>query len=122
MISSLQCHHDVIHKICIDLEEELMCYLFFRTENSPLQIYFLELYMEILMQQLLNNNQKTCCCSKFLYVKKLFLSNKRCLAAILQNDRVLRSLHVLYICLWEITFDIRCVQGPVQDYYLNTIP
>ena len=33
----------------------------FRTENSPLQIYFLELDMEILMQQLLNNNQKICC-------------------------------------------------------------
>ena len=43
----------------------------FMTEISPFQIYFLELHMEILIQQLLNNNQKICW-SKFLYVKKLF--------------------------------------------------
>ena len=40
---------DVIHIICIDLEGNLMCCLFFRTKNSPLQIYFLELHVEILM-------------------------------------------------------------------------
>ena len=46
--------------------------LVFRTKNSPLQIYLLELHMEILMQQLLHNNQKICCWSKFLSTKKLF--------------------------------------------------
>ena len=55
---------DVIHMICID---------FFRTENSPLQLLFLELHMEILMQQLLNNNQNICCWSKFLSVKNYFI-------------------------------------------------
>ena len=39
----------VIHIICIDLEGKPMCWLFLG-QNSPLQIYFLELYMEILMK------------------------------------------------------------------------
>ena len=62
---------DVIHIICIDLEGKLMCCLFLG-QNFPLQFYFLELHVEMLMQQLLNNNQKICCWSKFLYVKNLF--------------------------------------------------
>ena len=33
---------DVIHIICIDLEGKTHVLLVFRTENSPLQIYFLE--------------------------------------------------------------------------------
>ena len=45
--------------------------LVFRTKNSPLQIYFLELHMEILMQQLLYSNQKICCWSKFLSTKNI---------------------------------------------------
>ena len=63
---------DVIHIICINLEGKLMCCQFLGHKNSPHQLYFLELHMETLMQQLLNNNQKICCWSKFLYVKKLF--------------------------------------------------
>ena len=68
----------------------------FRTQNSPLQIYFLELHMEILMQQLLKNNQNICCWSIFLYVKNYFIKKKKVLATILQNDRVQRSLDELY--------------------------
>ena len=59
---------DVIHTICINLEGKLMCcnkVSFLMTTDSPLQIYFLELHMEILMQQLLWNNKKICCWSKF---------------------------------------------------------
>ena len=50
----------------------------FKTENSPLQIYFLELelHVEILMQQLSNSNQKICCwfslCPKIISLKKVF--------------------------------------------------
>ena len=35
-----------------------MCCLFFMTTNSTLKIYFLELHMEILMQQLLHTQTK----------------------------------------------------------------
>ena len=60
---------DVIHTICIDLEGKLMCcnkVACFMTTNSPLQIYFLELHVEILMQQLLCSNKQICSWSKFL--------------------------------------------------------
>ena len=43
----------------------------FMTINSPLKIDFLELHMEILMQQLLHRNKKICCWSKFLYIKRI---------------------------------------------------
>ena len=58
----------------------------FRTENSPLQIYFLELHMEILMQQLLNNSQK-CVAGQSFFMLKNNVIKKRFLATILQNDR-----------------------------------
>ena len=60
LLSQFNSTDDVIHVLHV-----------FRTENSALQIYFLELHMEILMQLLFNNNQKICCWSKFLYVKNI---------------------------------------------------
>ena len=51
---------DVIHTICIVLEGKVMCcnkVACFMKTNSLLQIYFLELHMEILMQQLLHSNK-----------------------------------------------------------------
>ena len=48
----------------------------FKTENSPLQIYFLELHMEILMQQLLNNNQKYVVGQSFFMSKNYFIKKK----------------------------------------------
>ena len=37
---------DVIHIVCIDLEEKTHVLHVFKTENSPLQIYFLELLIQ----------------------------------------------------------------------------
>ena len=85
---------EVIHIICIDLEGKLICckkIAVFMTTNSLLKFYFLELLVEILMQQFLLSNQKICCWSKFLCTIKLFHQN-RFLATILQNDRPRRSL------------------------------
>ena len=85
---------DVIHIICIDLDGKLMCCLFLG-QKIHFKFIFLELYMEILMQQLLNNNQKyvvrVSSCQKKYFIKKRFL------ATILQNDRPQRSLDGLYI-------------------------
>ena len=67
----------------------------FKTENSPLKIYFMELHMEILMQQLLNNNQKICCCRSF-FMSTNYFTKRRFLVTILQNDRPRRSLDGLY--------------------------
>ena len=47
-----------------------MCYLVLG-QNSPLQINFIELHMEILMQQLLNNKQKYAVSQSFFMSKKL---------------------------------------------------
>ena len=45
----------------------------FMTTNSPLKIYFLELHMEILMQQLLHNNKNMLLVKVSLYLKFISL-------------------------------------------------
>ena len=67
---------DVIHIICIDLEGKLMCCLFLGRKNSPFQIYFLELYMEILRQKLLNNNKIYVVGQSFFMSKNYFIKNR----------------------------------------------
>ena len=96
---------DVMHIIWIVLEGKLMCWnrvAYFMATNSLVQIYFLELHMEILMQQLLHSSKKICSWWKFLYTKKYFIKN-RFLDTILRNDRP-----------WRACFDYKAI----QDYSL----
>ena len=51
---------------------KLMCCLFLGQKILHFKFIFLELHVEILIQQLLHSNQKLCCWSKFLSTKKLF--------------------------------------------------
>ena len=84
---------DVIYIICIVLEGKLMCWnkvVCFIT-NSPLKVDFLELHMDILMQQLLHSYKKYAVGQSFFIPKNYFIKNMF-LATILQNDRPRRSL------------------------------
>ena len=48
----------------------------FRTENPPLQIYFLELHLEILMQQLLNIKTKKYVVGQSFFMSKNYFIKK----------------------------------------------